>query len=609
MRRILLSLLLAACDPAIAQRPIVTKIDPPNWYAAFPKPMLFLKGEHLEGASITLSDPTLKIERTEISANGHWAQIWLAASPAKPLTIKLSLRTPAGQTSAPFTFAARRPAASGMAGFSGKDVMYLIVTDRFADGNPLNDGPHARSAASSPEAAAERGKVRGWHGGDLPGITAHLDYLRTLGVTSVWPTPVYQNHGPEAFHGYHATDYYSVDEHYGTLADLQTLAQSLHARGMKLILDTVPNHVGPFHPWIDDEPTPTWFHGTKASHIPGETHFDALIDPHSVPARTDSTLNGWFVDLLPDMNTDDPDVALYLRQNAVWWIEQTGADALRIDTFSYVDRPFWHAFTAELNSLYPNLTEVGEVSSPDPEITSAFAGGSTRGGAVDTGLYTPFDFPFFHAVRDVFAGTAPFTRIARVLASDELYPHPERLVPFLGNHDESRLAEDVTDPALRRVAYALLLTSRGTPQLYAGDELAQRGANDPDNRHDFPGGFPAAFPPDTPSAFNPSGRNATEEQEFNAIQQLLKLRRAHPALQLGEEQILHADADTFVYLRTLGSEKILIALNKSHTSHSLSIPLATAHQATALQGDNPSISAGTLNLTLAPISATISTVQ
>ena len=188
-----------------------------------------------------------------------------------------------------------------MAGFSARDVLYLIMTDRFADGDLRNDGPEADSAAGSPAAAAERAKPRGWHGGDLQGVLQHLDYLQQLGVTGVWITPVYTNAEPQAYHGYHATDYYGVDPHLGSMADLQQLAKALHARGMKLVLDTVPNHVGPGHPWVTDEPAPTWFHGTAGDHLKAESNFAALIDPHAPERDKRSTLHGWFANALPDM--------------------------------------------------------------------------------------------------------------------------------------------------------------------------------------------------------------------------------------------------------------------------------------------------------------------
>ena len=477
-----------------------------------------------------------------------------------------------------------------MQGFSGRDVIYLIMTDRFADGDPHNDGLDAHTAASSPAAVDERSKPRGWHGGDLQGVIQHLDYLQQLGVTAVWITPVYTNAEPQAYHGYSATDYYGVDPHFGTLSDLQQLAKALHSRGMKLVLDTVPNHVGPGHPWVADEPAPNWFHGTPAEHSKATFDFSALINPHAPERDRDTILHGWFANALPDMNTDDPVVAQYLRQNAVWWIEQTGADALRIDTFAFVNRSFWHEFNGELAELFPHLTEVGEVFNAHPEITSSFADGVTRAG-VDTRLYTPFDFPTYYAIRDVFGKGKPMSELADVLASDALYPHPERLVPFAGNHDTSRLAEVVQDPAQRELAFAYLLTTRGTPQIYSGDEIAMRGGDDPADRADFPGGF-APMSPDH-NAFSPADRTPDEQRSYAWIQQLLALRRQHEVLACGDEQVLSTGPDAMVYARfgakgcaktdgTADQVPLLILLERNGSA-----PLTVDLRNTALAGCSP----------------------
>ena len=564
----------------------ILKIDPPNWWATLPKPMLLVQGTGLHDATFTLSDPALHIEKTVPSDNGHYSQLWLSASPAAPETVTLTAHLGPSKVDAPYAFLPRRAPSDGFGGFSSRDLMYLIMTDRFADGDPTNDGPTAHSSADSPEALAARAKPRGWHGGDLLGIQQHLDYLQQLGVTAVWPTPVYQNHEPDSYHGYGATDMYAVDEHYGTLADLKSLAAALHARHMKLVLDTVPNHIGPNHPWVADEPAPNWFHGTKAQHLNAESNFNALIDPHAPDRDRAGTLTGWFADVLPDMNTDDPTVALYLRQNAIWWIESTGADALRIDTFPYVNREFWHEFNGELKTLYPNLTEVGEAFNGDPVVVSSFADGVTRAG-VDTRLYTPFDFPTFFALRNVFAPgpaqsgfkpdphtppgqLAPMSKLADVLAADALYPHPERLVTFVGNHDTSRILTATNSEALVRLGFAYIFTTRGMPQVYSGDEIAMTGGDDPDNRHDFPGGFA-----NSTSAFTPETRTPQQQQMFSWVAQLSTIRQKHDALACGAEQVLASNDDWIVYLRDTAhaptpcgtsNERVLVAIHRAPTA-------------------------------------------
>jgi glycosidase len=529
----------------------IQKIDPPNWWVEMPAPMLLVRGEGLNGAKFSLSDPGLGIAKTVVSDNGHWAQIWLTKTAERPEMVVIRATRGAESAEVKYSFGARKPGNAGFAGFSPTDVMYLIMTDRFADGDLKNDGPHAEDAATSAAAAAERAKPRGWHGGDYRGIEQHLDYLQQLGVTAVWVTPPYENLGAESYHGYHATDMYRVDPHWGSMADLQALAAALHKRRMKLVLDDVPNHVGPLNPWVQDEPTPNWFHGTAEHHIAGETNFEALIDPHAPERDRVGTLDGWFVDSLPDMNTDDATVAQYLRQNAAWWIEETGADGLRIDTFPYVGREFWQEYMAELKELYPRVTEVGEVSTVEPVINSSFADGVTRAG-VDTGLYTPFDYPMFWAEQDVFVKGAPMSKLGDVLAQDSLYPHPDRLVPFLDNHDRQRIAEQVQDASLRRVAFAFLLTTRGMPQLYAGDEIAMKGGDDPDNRRDFPGGFPG----NARDAFTQAGRTEEQQAEFAWIAGLTKLRRDHAVLECGGEQVLAANADWLVMLRDMGHQRV-----------------------------------------------------
>jgi glycosidase len=577
----LLTLFAVVPVTVLATKPTILSIQPPQWWAKMPAAMLLVRGDNLNAAQVTLSDPALRVTATHVSTNGHWAEVHLSASPDHAEAVALKVATPGGSVTTRYTFGTQKPASNGFAGFSSKDVMYLIMTDRFADGNTGNDGP---------DHAAEMAKPRGWHGGDLRGVMDHLDYLQSLGITTVWITPVYANENePDSYHGYGATDLYKVDPHYGTLADLQALGAALHARHMKLVLDMVPNHVGPANPWVEDEPEPDWFHGTKAHHTEAQGDFAPLVDPHAAWRNQKNTLNGWFANVLPDMNEEHPDVSQYLIQNTVWWIEQSGADGIRIDTFPYVDRPFWHAYHAELQSVFPKLTSVGEIFNPDPMITSAFAGGVTRNdlnGDVDTGLWTPFDFPTYFALRDVLVHGKPMAELAKILGEDSLYPHPERLVPFLGNHDTMRfMSEPGATAANMRLGFAILLTMRGMPQIYSGDELAMAGGNDPENRHNFPGGFPG----DTQNAFVAQARTSQQSAMFDWVQYLLQLRAHNPELTLGQEQVLHADDDTLIYVRgthldagcsSSHSPRVLVAANKASAAKQITFSVAD----TALAG-------------------------
>jgi neopullulanase len=577
----IVALVLTALFPLVSHDvdhagPQITKVEPPNWWAGMPKPMLLVQGRHLSEAQFALSDRRLKIDRITISANGHWAELWLDASPPGAESVTLHARNADGEASVTYRFEQRRP-AQGFAGFSSSDAMYLIMTDRFADGDLANDGPTGTQPESSAIAAVERAKPRGWHGGDLRGIGQHLDYIQQLGFTTVWITPVYANlREPESYHGYGATDMYGVDPHYGSLADLQALAADLHLRHMKLVLDTVPNHVGPDHPWANDEPDPNWLHGTTTHHHEAVGDFQPLVDPHAPWRDQQDVLQGWFANILPDLNQESPATKQYLIENALWWIEETGADGLRIDTFPYVGRFFWRDFHAQIHRIYPRVTTVGEVFNCDATITSSFAGGVTRDG-IDTGLDTPFDFPSYCALRDVFLRDQPMSRLADVWRLDALYPHPDRLVPFLGNHDTSRfLSNQGATPERMRLALAVLLTMRGMPQVYSGDEIAMSGGDDPDNRRDFPGGWPAT----TQNAF--TTRTPQQAAMHDWVQRLLRLRAQNPALQSGDMQLLTAEKDVLAYARVIPSSnkgtndsvgKILIVVNRSSQAQPVTLKL------------------------------------
>ncbi len=575
--------LLATCSLALAQAgciasgsaPCIDKIDPPNWWVKMPSPLLLIHGDRLSNARVTAIGHGVKVTKTQVSENGHFAFVWLETKSASPQEISLRVVTKEGSVSSPFKLEARKSETDGFRGFSSSDVMYLILTDRFADGDPTND-----------PATSEREKPRGWHGGDFRGIEQHLDYLKDLGVTTVWTTPVYSNAGAaQAYHGYSATDMYATDPHFGSIADYQHLAQSIHEHGMKIVLDTVPNHVGASHPWAKDPPTPDWFHGTVAHHDVAKGEFRSLPDPHASWRDQHDVTEGWFANVLPDLNQENPLVKQYLIQNAVWWVETAGLDGLRLDTFPYVGRAFWQDFHAELHTLYPHITTVGEVFNADPTITSFFAGGATHAG-IDTGLDTPFDFPVYFTLREVLTGKKPMSALDDVLRQDRLYPHPERLVTFLGNHDTTRFmhAPSATTADLK-MGFALLATLRGMPQIYSGDEIAMTGAEDPDNRHRFPGGFSG----DNVSAFSPASRTLEQADVFDWVRALLHFRATQPSLLTGLQQNLFLDESAFVFLRTPelesgctanGQARMLVAVNHSDHPREIVIP----SQMTALEG-------------------------
>ena len=594
------------------EKPQIEKIDPPGWWSGLPDPMLLVHGEDLRGAEFAVQGKDVTLSRTQVSENGHWAFLWLNTATAAPQTLWVTATNHEGQARHSFQLATRSQDPNAHRGFSSADVLYLIMIDRFADGNPANNQPGINRAAP-----------RGWHGGDLAGIEQHLDYLQELGVTALWTTPVASNGAmPDSYHGYAATDLYSVDAHFGTLDDYRHLSDALHARGMKLVIDLVPNHLGVEHPWVADPPAPDWFHGTLQQHRAAKHDFYELVDPHAPRQAWSAITTGWFSDAMPDLNQENPLVSRYLIQNALWWVETANLDGIRLDTFPYVDRDFWHDFHATLHSVYPHLTTVGEIFHRDPEVTSFFAGGVEHRG-IDTGLDTPFDFPVYFALRDVLTQGKPMTELAQVLRQDALYPHPERLVPFIGNHDTTRFITQAGGSVPRlKLALGLLTTLRGMPQIYSGDEIGMQGGADPDNRHDFPGGFAG----DAHDAFTKARRTAQEQDVFAWTAGLLALRSAHPELQTGVEQNLLADSDLFAFVRAESDKgcsadhsnmHLLIVVNKAEHSNSVELPVAESALADCLQfsvklpstGVVPVLSNGKLHIEAPAESMTVYQVQ
>src|SRR6185295_13460437 len=387
---------------------------------------------------------------------------------------------------------------------------YLAMPDRFANGDPRNDDPGARGLL-------DRSKGRYYHGGDFQGLIGKLPYLQDLGITALWLNPWYDNanrlneketYDGKAitdYHGYGAVDFYAVDEHLGDLAKLRELVDAAHARGIKVIQDQVANHTGPYHPWVTDPPTPTWYNGTSAKHLANTWQTWTLQDPHASPEVQRATLEGWFIDILPDLNQDDPEVARYLIQNTLWWIGVSGLDGIRQDTLPYVPRRFWRDWMAAIKLEYPRLKVVGELFDGDPAMLEFFEGGAQHFDGVDSGIDSLFDFPLFFKVREAFGQGKNLREVANLLARDHLYRDPASFVTFLGLHDVPRFMNEpgATLDGLK-LAFTFLLTARGTPLVYYGDEIALPGGGDPDNRRDFPGGFPG----DARSAFESGSRSA-----------------------------------------------------------------------------------------------------
>jgi len=578
-RKVFLSILLSlpALCPLNAQDSGVDKIEPPSWWAGsvWTPIRLLVHGRNLSEAKLTAVEP-LAIGNLKTNQRGTYLFADLTISPsAHPGKHALHFVFADGKTQdVAFELLPPPSGSTRGQGFHSDDFIYLIMPDRFANGDTSNDDPAVSKGLFN------RRNPRYYHGGDLQGILDHAGYLKDLGVTAVWLNPWYDNNNhlnekerydnqPMAdYHGYGAVDYYGVEEHFGSLNLLRETVHTLQSEGIKVIQDQVANHVGPYHPWTQDPPTPTWFNGTPDQHVADTWQVWTLIDPHGTAATRHETLDGWFIDILPDMNQGDPEARRYLIQNALWWAGVTGLDAIRQDTMPYVPRDFWHDWASALKKDFPRLRVVGEVFDGDPALVSYFQGGRRGHDGIDTGFHSVFDFPLYFSLRSAFARNGDIRDVPKVLAHDFLYPNPGMLVTFLGLHDVERfISEKGATPEGLMMAFTALFTLRGVPMVYYGDEIAMAGGNDPDNRRDFPGGWKE----DPRNAFTESGRTAVENNVFNHVRKLAALRKQYPALANGRMTNLYTSEKQWVFARGRLGGTLIVAFNLSNQAAQVEI--------------------------------------
>ena len=565
----LVIILLACVSSGLSQTtPVALKVEPPSWWkgSSVNPVRLLIRGENLKGARVQVDGAGLRIVGAPVAnERGTYLFVDVAIAPrAIPGARQLRITTAAGTTHAHFEILPPLTRAGRFQGFSPADIMYLIMIDRFSDGDAGNNDP------GQSRGIYDRQNKFYYHGGDLQGVIDRLPYLKDLGVTAVWLTPWYDNYDhpnqielkegkpSTGFHGYNPQDFYGVEEHFGSMAKLQELVEAAHRAGIKIIQDEVVNHTGPYHPWVDDPPTPTWFNGTKANHRKNVFQTWVLHDQRPVADLYLETMQGWFLDFLPDLNQEDKEVSRYLIQNTLWWIGTTGLDGIRMDTWQYVPNAFWRDWNAALKKEFPQFRVVGEVKDGDAIHTSFFQGGRARFDGVDSGLDSLLDFPLFYPIRHAFAEGHNLDEIPKTLAKDYLYNNSEILVTLLGGHDDGRFMSEkgATIDGLK-LANTFLLTTRGVPQLYYGDELAMTGPDEPTTRGDFPGGFPR----DKRNAFTREGRTQKEQEVFAHIQKLARLRAELEPLRRGQLINLYVAEQQYAYARTSKAGTVVTVIN------------------------------------------------
>ena len=547
-----------------AQPPVVSKVEPPSWWAnhSINPVRLLVRGGGFQQARVASKNAQLKVSNVRVNDRGDY--LFFDVTIPKALRsgkYEFEVSTPRGKRSVPFEILAPLDARTNFQGITNEDVIYLIMTDRFADGDPANNKD------------IDRKNPRAWHGGDFRGIRQKIPYLKELGVTAVWLTPWYDN-PDEAnncdkpwcpntnYHGYHAIDYYGVENHFGSFADLRALIEEAHRNGIKVIQDQVANHVGVQHPWAKVAPLENWF----SPYAPNSFNNSVLLSPNSSPSERDNLLRGWFNELLPDMNQDEAEVARYEIQNALWWIGATGIDGVRQDTIQYMPRKFIRDWSDAILRQYPRFWMVGEVFEEDSAQTAFFQGGRAGWDGIDTKLPSVFDFKLWRTSQEVFTGRKPARALRDVLKYDGLYPNVNNVTLLANNHDTDRFMslKGATKEGAK-LHMAFILATRGIPQLYAGEEILMEGGHDPDNRRDFPGGWNE----DKRSAFTAVGRNDDQQEVFADVQRLIKIRKESAALKYGKTIDLFYNENIYVFARQTGKQTVIVAINNSDNKEML----------------------------------------
>lgn len=586
MRKSILLLSVLALESLTGQaKTTVDRMDPPMWWTGMESQQLqiMVNGENIRDAVPEISYKGVDIDSVVRLDSPNYQLLYLSVTDdAKPGTMDIVFKSGKQKVKASYELLARDKAGADYVGFDSSDALYLMMPDRFADGNPENNEV---KGLKNP-VKADRSDLGARHGGDLKGIMDHLDYIEQLGVTAIWLTPVLENDMPGgSYHGYATTDYYRVDPRFGTNEDYRRLIAECHKRGIKVVMDMIFNHCGLDHPWLADMPARDWLNApltpeelkTVGELVRGgkgdfpkrykQTNFrlNTNHDPYVSDYDLDLTVNGWFVPLMPDLNQRNVHLMTYLIQNSIWWIEYAKINGIRMDTYPYADMGGMARWNKAVLAEYPNFNIVGESWLADAASISYMQRGNVLN-PMDTELKTVMDFPFFMLSRDAFTEkTLPWAeglnRLYDHLALDMVYSDPKNLLIFLDNHDTDRFLKEMpANLAQWKQAQTFLLTSRGIPQIYYGSELLMHGTKekgDGNIRLDVPGGFPG----DGHNEFSADGRTAMQNEAFDFMSRLLHWRQGNTAISEGTTRHFMPSNLLYVYERKSADRRAIVLMN------------------------------------------------
>ncbi len=558
----------------------IDRIEPANWYVGMKDASLQLMvyGEGIREAEVTTDYAGAKIERIVRLDSPNYLFVYLNLEGAQPGEMTLVFKQGKKTKKVKYELKAREMKGEDRKGFTNADVLYMLMPDRFADGDLKNNDIKGMNKFTT-----DRNEPSLRHGGDLEGIRQHLDYFKELGVTALWFTPVLENNSPDrgnqsTYHGYATTDYYKVDPRFGTNEEYRRLTDEAHAKGLKIVMDMIFNHCGFEHPWLKDMPSKDWLNlpecltkdeQTKEVKINDKFQqtsykLTPVLDPYASEIDMKETVYGWFVTTMPDLNQKNPHVMTYLIQNSIWWIETIGIDGIRMDTYPYADAMAMAQWMKRLNEEYPNFSVVGETWVTEPAYTATWQKDSKLG-EINSNLTSVMDFSFFEKLNmakneETDGWWNGYNRIYNSLVYDYLYPNPSAVMAFIENHDTNRFLENGHDTKALKQALALLLTMNRIPQLYYGTEVLMNGTKevtDGNVRKDFPGGFPG----DKHNAFTAEGRTKAENDMFNWTSRLLHWRQGNEVITKGKQTQFTPYKGVYVIARRHNGKTVMTVLN------------------------------------------------
>lgn len=562
---------IIACSISVQAAPSDIRVEPPFWWTEMNDPnlQLLIHEVDIANSEVIIDYPGVKVVNIHKVDNPNYLFVdLLIEKRVKPGKFEIKFNVN-GKIKTKYTYELKQRATGSAErkGFSPSDVIYLLMPDRFANGDPSNDSNPLMLET------ADRSNPSGRHGGDIKGITNHLPYIKDLGVTAIWINPLLENNNKAfTYHGYAITDFYKVDPRYGSNNDYAKLVESAHQQGLKVIMDMVFNHCGINHWFINDLPMKGWIH-EFAEFTRSNFRAETLTDPHVAESDRDRMLQGWFDTNMPDLDQRNPLLSNYLIQNSIWWIEYSGIDGIRMDTQPYPYKEMMSEWAKRVFMEYPYFNIVGEAWMQKESMTAYYQKDAKLGNGYNSNIPSITDFPLYNAITRAFTEPEGWSegmaRLYYVLAQDFLYTNSQYNLIFADNHDLNRFFSTINkDLNAYKMAMTFLLTTRGIPALYYGTEFLMEGEEHKGHgeiRKDFPGGWAG----DTINLFNAEGRNAMQNEAFIYLQKLLKWRATNDAVQQGTLKHYIPQDGVYVYFREHNDQRVMVLLNNSQSSQSI----------------------------------------